>query len=310
MAAVTTMIVSGPLCADAADCRLLGSALFGEELAAGDAAGLRIGVVDDAVSEDVAPEVREACEAAIEALRDETGGEVREIELADLEASALAAVLIANAEGLGGVHAASGSTSSSPELSPINRGFAKYRMLLPAAAVGQVGAGAHGDAPAPGGALRGRRRDRLADGPGGRAAARGAAGRAPLGHADRRPGQRARRRPRQPDRDPGDQRPGRPRAATGCRSACSCRPPGGATSCCSTPPRRSSGPTAGAGSSRCRRSPPSRPRPECRRSSSRGWSAPSARCRPCRASTSRSPRARSTASSAPTGPARRRPCGC
>ena len=35
MADVTTMIVSGPLCADAADCRLLGSALFGEELAAG-----------------------------------------------------------------------------------------------------------------------------------------------------------------------------------------------------------------------------------------------------------------------------------
>ena len=36
MADVTTMIVSGPLCADAADCRLLGSALFGEELAAGE----------------------------------------------------------------------------------------------------------------------------------------------------------------------------------------------------------------------------------------------------------------------------------
>jgi hypothetical protein len=67
--AVTTLIVSGPLCADAADCRLLGSVLFGEELAAGDAAGLRIGVVRDAVSEDVAPEVARACEAAIEALR-------------------------------------------------------------------------------------------------------------------------------------------------------------------------------------------------------------------------------------------------
>ena len=51
----------------------------------------------------MAPEVREACEAAIEELRAETGGEVKRIELADLEASALAAVLIANAEGLGGV---------------------------------------------------------------------------------------------------------------------------------------------------------------------------------------------------------------
>ena len=56
--------------------RLLGSVLFGEELRAGDAAGLRIGVVRDAVSEDVAPAVREACEAAIQALREETGGEV------------------------------------------------------------------------------------------------------------------------------------------------------------------------------------------------------------------------------------------
>ena len=81
MAAVTTMIVSGPLCADAADCRLLGSVLFGEELAAGEAAGLRIGVIEDPVSDDVAPEVREACEAAIEELRAATGGEVKRIEL-------------------------------------------------------------------------------------------------------------------------------------------------------------------------------------------------------------------------------------
>ena len=85
MAAVTTLIVSGPLCADAADCRLLGSVLCGEELAGGDAAGLRIGVVRDAVSEDVTPEVGEACEEAIEALRAETGGEVREVSLPDLE---------------------------------------------------------------------------------------------------------------------------------------------------------------------------------------------------------------------------------
>ena len=134
MAAVTTMIVSGPLCADAADCRLLGSALFGEELAATEPSGLRIGVIEDIVSEDVAPEVREACEAAIESLREGSGGEVRRIELADLDASALAAVLIANAEGLGGV-APERLNRMSQELTPINRGFAKYRMLLPAAAV-------------------------------------------------------------------------------------------------------------------------------------------------------------------------------
>jgi Asp-tRNA(Asn)/Glu-tRNA(Gln) amidotransferase A subunit family amidase len=134
MAEVTTTIVSGPLCADAADCRLLGSALFGEELAAGDPAGLRIGVVEDVVSEDVAPEVRAACEAAIEQLREATGGEVRRVEIADLEASALATVIIANAETLGGVTPQQ-LNELNPELSPINRGFAKYRMLLPAAAV-------------------------------------------------------------------------------------------------------------------------------------------------------------------------------
>jgi Asp-tRNA(Asn)/Glu-tRNA(Gln) amidotransferase A subunit family amidase len=133
MDGISTTIVSGPLCADAADCRLLGSALFDEELASSDATGLRIGVIRDVVSEDVTPEVREACETAIEQLRAETGGEVREVELADLDAAALATVLIANSESLGG---------SSPErlnqlnleISPINRGFLKYRMLLPAAA--------------------------------------------------------------------------------------------------------------------------------------------------------------------------------
>ena len=37
MDGISTMIVSGPLCADAADCRLLASVLCGEELPAGDA---------------------------------------------------------------------------------------------------------------------------------------------------------------------------------------------------------------------------------------------------------------------------------
>ena len=71
MADVSTTIVSGPLCADAADCRLLGSApLRRARWRPASRAGLRIGVVRDAVSEDVAPAVREACEEAIEALRE------------------------------------------------------------------------------------------------------------------------------------------------------------------------------------------------------------------------------------------------
>ncbi len=137
MAPVTTTIVSGPLCADAGDCRLLGSVLCGEELAAGDAAGLRIGVVSDAVSEDVTPAVRDACEAAVEALRAETGGEILEVPLPDLGAAALAAILTINGESL------SGTTPQQlnrlhPEISPVARGTLKYRMLLPAAATVQA----------------------------------------------------------------------------------------------------------------------------------------------------------------------------
>jgi Asp-tRNA(Asn)/Glu-tRNA(Gln) amidotransferase A subunit family amidase len=133
MANVSTTIVSGPLCADAADARLLGSALFGEELRAGDVGGLRIGVIRDEVSEDVAPAVREACEAAIEQLRQETDGEVREIELPELPAATLATVLIANSESLGGI-TPERLNNLDPELSPIGRGLLKYRLLLPAVA--------------------------------------------------------------------------------------------------------------------------------------------------------------------------------
>lgn len=133
MAGVSTTIVSGPLCADAADCRLLGSALYGEELRAGSASGLRIGVIRDEVSEDVAPAVREACEAAIEELRRETSGEVREIELPELPAATLATVLIANSESLGAVTPAR-LNNLNPELSPLGRGLLKYRLLLPAVA--------------------------------------------------------------------------------------------------------------------------------------------------------------------------------
>ncbi|MGC1851004.1 MAG: amidase, partial [Solirubrobacterales bacterium] len=137
MAPITTLIVSGPLCADAADCRLLGSVLFGEELKAGDASGLRIGVVRDPVSEDVTPEVRDACEGAIEALRTETGGEVREISLPDLQAATLAAILIINSESMSGVPPAR-LNNLDPELSPVARGTLKYRTLVPAAATVQA----------------------------------------------------------------------------------------------------------------------------------------------------------------------------
>jgi Asp-tRNA(Asn)/Glu-tRNA(Gln) amidotransferase A subunit family amidase len=133
MAGVSTTIVSGALCADAADCRLLDSVLYGEELKAAEPPALRIGVFPGEVSEDVAPAVREACEAAIEDLRGATGGEVREIELPELAAATLATVLIANSESLGAI-TPERLNNLDPELSPIGRGLLKYRVLLPAVA--------------------------------------------------------------------------------------------------------------------------------------------------------------------------------
>ena len=138
MAGISTTIVSGALCADAADCRLLDSVLYGEELRAGEPEGLRIGVIRGEVSEDVAPPVREACEGAIEDLRRESGGEVREIELPELAAATLATVLIANSESLGGVTVEK-LNELDPELSPIGRGLLKYRVLLPAIATIKAG---------------------------------------------------------------------------------------------------------------------------------------------------------------------------
>jgi Asp-tRNA(Asn)/Glu-tRNA(Gln) amidotransferase A subunit family amidase len=133
MAGISTTIVSGALCADAADCRLLDSALFREELKVDGAKGLRIGVIAGEVSEDVDPAVAAACEGAIEDLRRETGGEVRQVEIPELAVATLATVLIANSESLGGI-TPERLNNLDPELSPLARGLLKFRVLLPAIA--------------------------------------------------------------------------------------------------------------------------------------------------------------------------------
>ncbi len=133
MADVSTTIVSGPLCADAADARLLASVLFGEELPASEPRGLRIGIVRDSITDDVTAGVRDACEAAIRDLLTATGSTLVEVDLPDLEPAALATVLIANSEGLAGV-SPTRLNHLDPKLSPIGRGLLKYRLLLPAIA--------------------------------------------------------------------------------------------------------------------------------------------------------------------------------
>jgi Asp-tRNA(Asn)/Glu-tRNA(Gln) amidotransferase A subunit family amidase len=126
----TETIVSGPLCRDAADARLLASVLFGEELPAGQPSSLRIGVIRDPFWSDSAPGVREASEAALESLRDEVDGEVIEVELPELDLVLPAALLVAQAEEA--AHLTPQNLNSlSPELGLINRGVLKLRALLP-----------------------------------------------------------------------------------------------------------------------------------------------------------------------------------
>ena len=87
MAGVSTTIVSGALCADAADCRLLDSALFGEELTAGEPRGPadrrhhRRGQRGRRPRRSARPARRRSRTCA-----EETGGEVREIEIPELAA--------------------------------------------------------------------------------------------------------------------------------------------------------------------------------------------------------------------------------
>jgi Asp-tRNA(Asn)/Glu-tRNA(Gln) amidotransferase A subunit family amidase len=126
----TETIVSGPLCRDAADARLLASVLFGEQLEAGRPRGLRIGVIRDPFWTDSAPGVRESCEAALESLRGEVDGEVIEVELPELDLVLPASLLVAQAEEAAHLTPQNLNTLS-PELGVINRGILKLRALLP-----------------------------------------------------------------------------------------------------------------------------------------------------------------------------------
>jgi aspartyl-tRNA(Asn)/glutamyl-tRNA(Gln) amidotransferase subunit A len=133
----TTTIVSGPLCRDAADCRLLGGVLFGEVLGEGGARGLRIGVVPGELWDDTQPAVREACRGALETLRDATGSEVREVDFAGREHVLIASVLIGQTEDLAHV-TPERIEALGPDVSIIARALLRYRMLIPAVAIAKA----------------------------------------------------------------------------------------------------------------------------------------------------------------------------
>jgi aspartyl-tRNA(Asn)/glutamyl-tRNA(Gln) amidotransferase subunit A len=133
----TTTIVSGPLCRDAADCRLLGGVLFGEVLASGEPDRLRIGVVPGELWDDCDPEVTRACREAVEALRGDVGGTVAEVDFDGREHVLMASILVGQTEEL---------ADSTPEriaalgeeVSLIARALLRYRLLIPAVAMSKA----------------------------------------------------------------------------------------------------------------------------------------------------------------------------
>jgi aspartyl-tRNA(Asn)/glutamyl-tRNA(Gln) amidotransferase subunit A len=130
----TTTIVSGPMCRDAADCRLLGGALFGDELTAREPDGLRIGIVPGELWDDCDPEVNAACRQAAEALREASGGTITEVDFAGREHVLISSILVGSTEEL---------ADTTPErvaglgddVSLVARALLRYRLLLPAAAI-------------------------------------------------------------------------------------------------------------------------------------------------------------------------------
>src|SRR4051812_333179 len=134
----TTTIVSGPLCRDADDCRLLGGVLFGEILGDGEAVGLRIGVVPGELWDDCHPSVREACREALDALRDATGSTVEDVDFAGREHVLIASVLIGQTEDL--AHATPERIAALGEnVSLIARALLRYRLLIPGVAIAKAG---------------------------------------------------------------------------------------------------------------------------------------------------------------------------
>jgi aspartyl-tRNA(Asn)/glutamyl-tRNA(Gln) amidotransferase subunit A len=133
----TTTIVSGPLCRDAADCRLLGGVLFGEVLGEDHAQGMRIGVVPGELWDDTQPAVREACQSALEALREATGSKVEEVDFEGREHVLIASVLIGQTEDLANV-TPERIEALGEDVSIIARALLRYRMLIPAVAIAKA----------------------------------------------------------------------------------------------------------------------------------------------------------------------------
>src|SRR4051812_54266 len=130
----TTMIVSGPLCRDAADCRLLGGVLFGEVLGERQVDGMRIGVVPGELWDDCQPAVLQACREALDQLRETTGSTVEDVDFAGRDHVLIASVLVGQTEDLAQMTPAR-IEALGEDVSLVARALLRYRMLIPAVAI-------------------------------------------------------------------------------------------------------------------------------------------------------------------------------
>ncbi len=133
----TTTIVSGPLCRDAADCRLLGGVLFGEVLASREPAELRIGIVPGELWDDCDPEVTRACREAVEALQAATGGALSEVDFEGREHVLIASVLVGQTEELADA-TPERIAALGEDVSLVARALLRYRLLIPAVAMAKA----------------------------------------------------------------------------------------------------------------------------------------------------------------------------
>jgi Asp-tRNA(Asn)/Glu-tRNA(Gln) amidotransferase A subunit family amidase len=119
----------GPLCRDAGDARLFGSALLARDLPAGDGSGLRVGVVRDPFWSDIDPAVEKACEDALDA----SGWQVEEIDLDYARLSLIATVVIITVEALPEF-----GDEDIAAADPVSRALIKYERLMPAEALARA----------------------------------------------------------------------------------------------------------------------------------------------------------------------------
>jgi Asp-tRNA(Asn)/Glu-tRNA(Gln) amidotransferase A subunit family amidase len=121
----STMGEAGPMCRDAADARLLGSVLYGRDLAAtsSDAAGLRVGLVRSPFWSDNDAEVDDACREALAA----AGWQTTEPVLTGAEHAQVATLLRLTLEGVADL-----TEQDLADADPLTRALVKYELLLPA----------------------------------------------------------------------------------------------------------------------------------------------------------------------------------